>query len=448
MRLGGRSAMVQRLRPIAWQSIRTRLILGGIALAFMAAVPADTPGGNSLNDRVLGRARNVLFNYVAWEAEAIADKLSQQTGISAYLTEAERSRYVHDYLKLVGKLQDLNSRINALYTDPAVRDPASASADLRAQRDAVRAEVDRQQPLAESIIEGQVASVLRDEGFATLGEVLPAVSSHITELPMLLVVSPRDRIRFDVAVNVINLSADQMTALEDSIDRAVNVSSLIVPLGGLSLYPSMVIQSPYAASVFEVVAHEWTHHYLYFFPLGLTYAEAADTRTINETTATLLGKEVARKTIERFYQDYPDILAQLPKEQPKPQPGATPQASPTPPAFDYGAVMNQTRVIVDLLLRFKLIVPAELFMERQRLLFVAHGYPIRKLNQAYFAFYGGYQSPGTGAGGADPIGPAITEIRERSKSLKAWLETMRSITSRDQLLAVRDALEREDAQPR
>jgi hypothetical protein len=448
MRLAGKPETMPRLRRIPWQSIRTRLILAGIALAFMAVVPADTPGGNSLNDRVLGRARNVLFNYVAWEAEAIAGKLNQQAGISAYLTEAERSRYVHDYLKLVGRLQDLNSRINAVYTDPAVRDPASSSADLRAQRDAVRADVDRQQPLAESIIEGQVASVLRDEGFATLGEVLPAVSSHITELPMLLVVSPRDRIRFEVAVNVINLSADQMTALEDSIDRALNVSSLIVPLGGLSLYPSMVIQSRYAASVFEVVAHEWTHHYLYFFPLGLTYAEAADTRTINETTATLLGKEVARKTIERFYQEYPDILAQLPKEQPTPRPGATPQPGPTPPAFDYGAVMNQTRVIVDLLLRFKLVVPAELFMERQRLLFVAHGYQIRKLNQAYFAFYGGYQSPGTGAGGTDPIGPAITEIRQRSKSLKAWLETMRSITSRAQLLAVRDALEHQDAQPR
>lgn len=439
---------MQRLRRISWQSIRTRLILAGIALAFMAIFPADTPGGNSLNDRVLGKARNVLFNYAAWEAEAVGGKLNQRTGVSAYLTEAERSRYVHDYLKLVAKLQDLNSRINAVYSDPSVRDPASASADLRAQRDTVRSEVDKQQPLAESIIEGQVASVLRDEGFATLGEVLPAVSSHITELPMLLVVSPRDRIRFEVAVNVINLSADQMTALEDSIDHDLNVSSLIVPLGGLSLYPSMVIQTWYAPSVFEVVAHEWTHHYLYFFPLGLTYAEAADTRTINETTAALLGKEVARKTIERFYQDYPDILAQLPKAQPTPRPGVTPPSSPTPPAFDYGAVMNQTRVIVDLLLRFRLVVPAELFMERQRLLFVAHGYQIRKLNQAYFAFYGGYQSPGTGAGGTDPIGLAISEIRQRSKSLNAWLETMRSITSRDQLLAARDALQRADSQPR
>jgi hypothetical protein len=104
--------------------------------------------------------------------------------------------------------------------------------------------------------------------------------------------------------------------------------------------------------------------------------------------------------------------------------------------------MNETRVTVDSLLAQGKIEEAERYMEQQRRLFVAHGYRIRKLNQAYFAFYGGYQSPGAGAGGADPIGPAITEIRQRSPSLRAWLETMRAITSRAQLLAVRDALRR------
>jgi hypothetical protein len=104
--------------------------------------------------------------------------------------------------------------------------------------------------------------------------------------------------------------------------------------------------------------------------------------------------------------------------------------------------MNETRVTVDSLLAQGKIEEAERYMEQRRRLFVAHGYRIRKLNQAYFAFYGGYQSPGTGAGGADPIGPAITEIRQHSPSLRAWLETMRAITSRDQLLAVRDALRR------
>jgi hypothetical protein len=433
------------LSRLSWQAIWARLILAVLALGFVAAFPGDTPAGNNLDDRVLGRARDVLFNYVAWEVDALGSKISQQSsGLAAYMTEARRSRYVHDYLQLVARLQGLDSKIDALYSDPSVSDPDAASTDLRAQRDSMQTQVDQQQPLAESIIEGQVASVLRDEGLAILGEVLPPVSAHITDLPMMLVVSPRDKIRFETAVNVVNLPINKMVALENSIDRDLNVSSLVVPLGGLSLYPSMVIQTWYAPSIFEVVAHEWTHHYLYFFPLGLNYESAADTRTINETTASLLGDEVATRVLRRFYGDFPDIAGQLRQytATPGPKPTARPADPNAPPPFDYGATMNETRVTVDSLLAQGKIDEAERYMEQQRRLFVAHGYRIRKLNQAYFAFYGGYQSPGAGAGGADPIGPAIAEIRQHSPSLRAWLETMRAITSRDQLLAVRDALRR------
>ena len=68
-------------------------------------------------------------------------------------------------------------------------------------------------------------------------------------------------------------------------------------------------------------------------------------------------------------------------------------------------------------------------------MFVAHGYFIRKLNQAYFAFYGGYQSGSPGEGGSDPIGPAVQAIRDQSASVFDWIETMREIVTRDQLLA-------------
>ena len=80
--------------------------------------------------------------------------------------------------------------------------------------------------------------------------------------------------------------------------------------------------------------------------------------------------------------------------------------------------MNETRVNADRLLTAGKIDEAEQYMEMRRRLFVANHYAIRKLNQAYFAFYGGYQSPGdTGAGGSDPIGPAIAEIRQRLAKL-------------------------------
>ena len=43
-----------------------------------------------------------------------------------------------------------------------------------------------------------------------------------------------------------------------------------------------------SAFAFEVIAHEWTHHYLYFFPLGLDYNDSGEIRTINETTAKMM----------------------------------------------------------------------------------------------------------------------------------------------------------------
>ena len=97
--------------------------------------------------------------------------------------------------------------------------------------------------------------------------------------------------------------------------------------------------------------------------------------------------------------------------------------------------MNETRVTVDQLLADGKVDQAEAYMEQRRELFVAHGYLIRKLNQAYFAFYGGYQTASPGEGGSDPIGPAVAAIKAQSTSIYDWIATMRGIVTRDQLLA-------------
>jgi hypothetical protein len=72
---------------------------------------------------------------------------------------------------------------------------------------------------------------------------------------------------------------------------------------------------------------------------------------------------------------------------------------------------------------------------------VSNGYPVRKLNQAYFAFYGGYQSA-PGAGGTDPIGPAVEELQDRSPTLHDFLDRVRGITTRGELLAALDTARR------
>jgi hypothetical protein len=139
-------------------------------------------------------------------------------------------------------------------------------------------------------------------------------------------------------------------------------------------------------------------------------------RTINETVASLVDLEIGPLVIDRFY---PEHLPPETAERPQPV-----TAEADRPQFDFRADMAATRVVVDQLLAEGKIDEAESYMEERRHDFVANGYPIRKLNQAYFAFYGGYADAPGGAAGADPIGPMLREIRANTPSLRAFLDAV------------------------
>jgi hypothetical protein len=418
-------------------------------LVLLALLGDGKEQATSLQSRVLALARNDLFDYVTWEIDAVWGKARQELfGVQTYLDDDVQQAQVVQYLTRLSQVQALEAQIERIYADPDTPDPAAATADLRAQSDALRRDLARDQPLAEATIEEQVSSVLADQGLELLGQVLPPVSMHFSGLPDALIVSPRDHIEMVVDLELNAIPVEQREALEHTIDTTLDVSSLVVPLGGLSMYPSMVEEPDYppdylglnVARAFEVTAHEWSHLYLAFFPLGFDYAARPDTRIINETVATFFGQEIALKVMARYYPDltppvYPSFLAP-----PAPSPAQ-------PPAFDFNHEMSLTRSHVDELLQQGQTDEAEQYMEAQRRVFVNHGYAIRKLNQAYFAFYGGYQNE-PGAGGTDPIGPAVEELRALSPDLLAWLQTVRGITTRDQLLAALSrARERSPAKP-
>jgi len=379
------------------------------------------------------------FDYVAWEIAALAVKVDQTLyGLHPFLSEADRSQFVRDYMAGLQTAQGIEAQITIQFADPALTDPTSATADLRAQRDRLRADLEQQQPLVEAILEGQVAAVLVEQGFGVLGQVLPPVSAHFTPVPNLLVVSPRAEIRFDISINLKPMPVDDIAALEARVDAAQDVASLVVPLGGIALYPAMVLETASIPYALDTIAHEWLHHYLFAFPLGLQYFNGesftGEARIINETTASLFGHELSRLVLARYY---PDLL---PPEVTRP-PSASSLPPSLPPPFDFGREMDKTRRQVDALLAAGQVEAAEAYMEERRKLFVANGYLIRKLNQAYFAFFGGYQAGVTlGVAGADPIGPFTQAIRDASRSVHDWIVTMRAITSRDELLAAQETL--------
>lgn len=372
--------------------------------------------------------RDHQFDYVGWELRAISAKIEQTLwGRHPFISEQNRSQIVRDYMADLAQVQGLEAQIDALFADPAINDPESASADLRRQRDEARADLQQRQTLAESILEGQVAAVLIDEGFGTLGQLLPPISMRFTQVPNLLIVSPRDAIRFDISINIDPLPVDMISALEAQIDRQQDVSSLIVPLGGIALYPAMIVETASIPRAVDVFAHEWLHHYLFAFPLGLNYDFAGETRIINETTASIFGREIAARVLRRYY---PELAP------PPTPPRAGPSADHAPAAFDFGREMDITRRRVDDLLAQGKVNEAETYMEERRQLFYSNGYQIRKLNQAFFAFYGGYQAEGgvAGAGGADPIGEAVQGLLDSSLSLQDWIVAMRAIITREELI--------------
>ena len=72
-------------------------------------------------------------------------------------------------------------------------------------------------------------------------------------------------------------------------------------------------------------------------------------------------------------------------------------------------------------------------MELRRAYLWENGYRIRKLNQAYFAFYGAYADQPGGAAGEDPVGEAVRQLRANSPSLAAFLKTISWMSSFEQL---------------
>ena len=176
----------------------------------------------------------------------------------------------------------------------------------------------------------------------------------------------------------------------------------------------------------ETIAHEWTHNWLATRPLGLNYDTSPAVRTMNETTADIVGGEVGYALLKRYS---PEVAAQYAMQVRATSFSNTPALA----SFAFRAEMHTTRVHVDELLAAGKITEAETYMDQRRQVFWNNGYPIRKLNQAYFAFYGAYADVPGGAAGEDPVGPAVRALRAQSSSLTTFLQTISQMSTFKQL---------------
>jgi hypothetical protein len=407
------------LRRRLWKLIRTSLMLAAVVLIVAPDWPAFGDWAFQF-DTIVGRDRR--FNFIAWTIDAFGKKAQAiLSGTHHFLPADVESEFVRAYLDKTLQAKALDAEIERIYIDPSVTDAQAASAQLVARRADIRAEMNWRQPLAEAIVQQQVAFLLAEEGLEFGGTAWPPVMMTMSPVPSMVVVSPRDRITMiDSATLVPGVSTADKEEMESAIYEELDRSALVVPIGGIGTYPAMISETGSINWLAEVVVHEWTHHWLSLHPLGVRYLESPEMRTINETVASIVDLEIGPKVIERFY---PEMVPQPVLPAPDPDAGAQ------PPAFDFGAEMAETRTIVDSLLAEGKVEAAEAYMEQRRQFFVNNGYMIRKLNQAYFAFYGGYAAEPGGAAGGDPIGPMLRALRAASPSLHAFLLDVGRVTS-------------------
>ena len=178
--------------------------------------------------------------------------------------------------------------------------------------------------------------------------------------------------------------------------------------------------------IVDTVFHEWLHQYLIFFPLGRSYLKGGEARTLNESVANIAGSELARL----YFAKYGPLEPEAPVPTPGPSPAPSPAPGPVDDPFDFGAEMRALRVDVEEMLADGRIKEAEALMERKRDEFEAKGRYIRRLNQAYFAFYGFYaDTPAS----IDPIGPKLAALLEQAGSPGEFVRQASGITTQGEL---------------
>jgi hypothetical protein len=420
---------------VSVKSIIRYPFLLAMVIAVFCLMTTSSAQAESIPARAEILSADVQFDYFSWTINAVWQKIQfDAMGMPSYLNNEERKRAVYDYIQITRDIEGHEAKLDQLYADPSIQNKEKSTETLRSELNALTNKQQALAPFAESVVQDQVSTVVAELGLTTGGQPIPAVLYHVSPLPLALIISPRDQIQQDGDLSLLpDLTVENREQLEGNVDHQLGVSSLIVPVGGIGAYPTMVMRTSDLRWLSEVVSHEWTHNFLTLRPLGIRYDLTPEMRTMNETTASISGKEIGQRVIQEFY---PELLASeqsgsgLVSDTHRP-PGPGDFRQP----FDFRKEMHETRVTVDQLLADGKINDAEKYMEARRQVFWDNGYALRKLNQAYFAFYGAYADVPGGAAGEDPVGPAVRALREKSSSLSDFLYRISRMTSFDELKA-------------
>ena len=389
-------------------------------IAALALLPGCIAPQGDIVGGIRAAAAHQSFNFVVWELRHAEDILN------AFSTPPPDPGAIDVYFDLAAQLREAESNLVRVLAMEAADSPAVV--DAEEERNGIISELEAAREKATRALRSLVAQAMRDEGLLVkpplIDEVVfPPVSFVMESLPRVLVVSPRERIDLLTSIPLKHdINHGEITNLEETL-RAKGLSAYVERIGGLGTYPALVKATSTREFTIETIAHEWVHQYLFFRPLGQNYGASGDMTAINETVANMIGAEIAARAL-----GLPRPVFHAP------DPASVPDDHETAPAvFDFGAFMRETRMTAEELLADGKIDEAETYMEERRIdLAEHHGYFIRKLNQAYFAFHGSYADRPRG-GSVSPILGQLIQVRNGSPSLADFLRTVQEIETAEDL---------------
>ena len=385
------------------------------------------------------------YSITGWEIRNFPDKWRHMLDTLVWGVEKsdeEKRDDLYRYFDLGRELLAAEDALNRAMSAPsadgvtAIQQEAERIAD---ERSAFRDDV-------EETIESAISTAIRESGLSPWERfVFPPVDIRLAGPPVLLLTSPRDRIaRQHEALMEPDISLVVRERLEDTLMDEHDVAAISFQVGGLAVYPASVLDTIPLADTLRASAHEWMHHYMAFRPLGQKMFTSAEMVTLNETLADIVGREIGDRAGELL----PAPSLNLSPGGDETGGDAAPRPAPETGLhgrdehFGFNEEMRETRLRVDELLANGKVDEAEAYMEERRRFFVENGYPIRRLNQAYFAFHGTYAE---NAASSSPIAGQLHRFRELSPDLRTFVLRMADISSYPQFLERLEDLKRHSA---
>jgi hypothetical protein len=395
-----------------------------VSLLIVFTLASGCGGGTEFDRQVGGITRPYNFQLAKWEFQTLAG------AIGIFFTGKDKTdnatAEIITYFTNAARIRNLEATLNAVRAGNQTGDTDQIQNEL----DELQSQNTARRDATEKALEDQIREALAQQGiYSPLDRYIkikvnfPPVRVYLGDPPDILVISPRDRIEaIKEMILVPDMSVADMEKIENEVEQ-LGYSAEVEGLGGLSTYPSYILDESDLRFTLETAVHEWVHQYLAFTPLGFRYIldkigirQNADIAAINETVADMIGKEIGDMIYQKLV----------------PQSAASSQPTPVnATGFDFNKAMREIRVAVDNYLAQGKIDEAEAYMEQQRQYLAQNGYYIRKLNQAYFAFHGTYADTPSST---NPIGQELQQLRNQSASIGDFLNSAVGLTSEEQLI--------------